>query len=157
MKISSDKYKGYQVTVEGHTDDSPIRTRRFPSNWELSTARAAAVVHFLLQQGIPAQKLRAAGYADTFPVSPTAVLTEKPFPQTRPAIVASLSSSKKLTKPNRNGASWSLQRDSHMERRLVIPPRNARDHEELVSSVGPFDVLEPLAATTMWILHHDPA
>jgi chemotaxis protein MotB len=68
--IQSDKYMGYQVTVEGHTDDGPIRTRQFPSNWELSTARAAAVVHFLLRQGIPAQKLRAAGYADTFPVAP---------------------------------------------------------------------------------------
>jgi chemotaxis protein MotB len=68
--IQSDKYSGYQVTVEGHTDDGPIRTRQFPSNWELSTARAAAVVHFLLRQGIPAERLRAAGYADTFPVAP---------------------------------------------------------------------------------------
>ena len=80
VKISSDKYKGYQVTVEGHTDDSPIRTRRFPSNWELSTARAAAVVHFLLQQGIPAQKLRAAGYADTFPVVPNRGANGKAIP-----------------------------------------------------------------------------
>ena len=66
---TSDKYKSYQVTVEGHTDDSPISTLQFPSNWELSTARAAAVVHCLLQQGILAQRLRAAGYADTFPVA----------------------------------------------------------------------------------------
>ena len=69
VNIRSDKYKSYQVTVEGHTDDSPISTLQFPSNWELSTARAAAVVHFLLQQGILAQRLRAAGYADTFPVA----------------------------------------------------------------------------------------
>jgi chemotaxis protein MotB len=70
VNIKSDKYKDYQVTVEGHTDDGPISTRQFPSNWELSTARAAAVVHFFLQQGIPARRLRAAGYADTFPVAP---------------------------------------------------------------------------------------
>ena len=69
VHINSAKYKSYQVTVEGHTDDSPIGTLQFPSNWELSTARAAAVVHFFLQQGIPAQRLRAAGYADTFPVA----------------------------------------------------------------------------------------
>jgi flagellar motor protein MotB len=70
VNIKSDKFKGYQVTVEGHTDDSPIHTPQFPSNWELSTARAAAVVRFLLDDGVPAQQLRAAGYADTFPVAP---------------------------------------------------------------------------------------
>jgi chemotaxis protein MotB len=68
--IKSEKYKDYQVTVEGHTDDTPIKTAQFPSNWELSTARASAVVHFFLEQGISAQKLRAAGYADTFPIAP---------------------------------------------------------------------------------------
>ena len=54
-KLKSDEFKDYQVTVEGHTDDSPIHTAEFPSNWELSTARASAVVHFFLDQGIPAQ------------------------------------------------------------------------------------------------------
>jgi chemotaxis protein MotB len=65
--LKSEKFKDYQVTVEGHTDDAPINTSLFPSNWELSTARAAAVVRFFLDEGIAAQKLRAAGYADTFP------------------------------------------------------------------------------------------
>jgi flagellar motor protein MotB len=69
-KLNSDQYEDYEITVEGHTDDTPIHTAQFPSNWELSTARAAAVVHFLLDQGIPARKLRAAGYADTFPKVP---------------------------------------------------------------------------------------
>lgn len=69
-KIQSDEFKDYQVTVEGHTDDAPIKTPLFPSNWELSTARASAVVHYFLEAGIPAQKLRAAGYADTFPKAP---------------------------------------------------------------------------------------
>jgi len=68
--LKSDKFKDYRITVEGHTDDSPIHTAQFPSNWELSTARAAAVVHFFLDQGISAEKLRAAGYADTFPKAP---------------------------------------------------------------------------------------
>jgi flagellar motor protein MotB len=70
VDLKSDKLKDYEITVEGHTDDTPISTSRFPSNWELSTARASAVVHFFLDQGIPALKLRAAGYADTFPRAP---------------------------------------------------------------------------------------
>lgn len=70
VDLKSDDLKDYQITVEGHTDDTPINTSRFPSNWELSTARASAVVHFFLDQGIPALKLRAAGYADTFPKVP---------------------------------------------------------------------------------------
>lgn len=81
VNIKSDKYRGYEVTVEGHTDDGPIRTLQFPSNWELSTARAAAVVHFLLQQGIAAQRLRAAGYADTFPVAPNRDANGKTIPE----------------------------------------------------------------------------
>jgi chemotaxis protein MotB len=70
VELKLDMFRDYQITVEGHTDDTPIHTSQFPSNWELSTARAAAVVHFFLEQGIPARKLRAAGYADTFPKAP---------------------------------------------------------------------------------------
>ena len=70
VDLKSDKLKDYEITVEGHTDDTPINTARFPSNWELSTARASAVVHYFLDEGIPALKLRAAGYADTFPRAP---------------------------------------------------------------------------------------
>jgi len=68
--LKGEKFQDYKVTVEGHTDDAPINTSLFPSNWELSTARAAAVVRFFLDEGIPAHKLRAAGYADTFPRVP---------------------------------------------------------------------------------------
>ncbi len=55
--------------VAGHTDNVPIRTRRFPSNWELSTQRAVNVVHFLVEQGFDPRRLSAAGYADTQPVA----------------------------------------------------------------------------------------
>jgi flagellar motor protein MotB len=70
VTLKSDAYKDYQITIEGHTDDAPISTAQFPSNWELSTARAAAVVRYFLDQGVEAKKLRAAGYADTFPKAP---------------------------------------------------------------------------------------
>lgn len=58
----------YRLIVEGHTDSVPIRTERFPSNWELSTARAAAVVRHLSEQGIAPQRLQATGYADMRPL-----------------------------------------------------------------------------------------
>ncbi len=57
-----------QFRVAGHTDNVPIHTSRFPSNWELSTARAVNVVKLMIEQGLGAQRLSAAGYADTQPV-----------------------------------------------------------------------------------------
>lgn len=61
---------GYDVAVEGHTDDVSISTARFPSNWELSTARATSVVRLLLDAGIEPSRLRATGYAETRPLRP---------------------------------------------------------------------------------------
>ena len=81
QRLKSDELRGYLITVEGHTDDAPISTAQFPSNWELSTARASAVVHYFLDQGIPAQKLRAAGYADTFPKAPNRDAAGHPLPE----------------------------------------------------------------------------
>jgi chemotaxis protein MotB len=60
----------YLITVEGHTDDAPIRTMQFPSNWELSTARAAAVVRYFIEKGVKPSRLRASGYADSLPKLP---------------------------------------------------------------------------------------
>jgi chemotaxis protein MotB len=61
---------GNFVRVEGHTDDVPIHTSRYASNWELSTARATSVVAFLLRQGLPPAHLSAAGYAEFHPRGP---------------------------------------------------------------------------------------
>jgi chemotaxis protein MotB len=57
------------IVVEGHTDSVPIQNSRYPSNWELSTARAAAVVRALQEHGIPPGRLTAAGLAATKPRS----------------------------------------------------------------------------------------
>lgn len=54
-----------QIQVEGHTDAAPIQTERFPSNWELSAARASAVARFMQSQGIEPRRLSAVGFADT--------------------------------------------------------------------------------------------
>ncbi len=59
----------YRITVEGHTDDRPIETWRYPSNWELSAARAAAVVRELIEAGIRPTRLHAVGLADTQPIA----------------------------------------------------------------------------------------
>ncbi|MDW8055157.1 MAG: OmpA family protein [Elusimicrobiota bacterium] len=56
-----------KIIVEGHTDSLPISTREFPSNWELSTARAGAVVRFLVEKGLNSKRFEAIGYADTRP------------------------------------------------------------------------------------------
>jgi chemotaxis protein MotB len=59
------------IRIEGHTDDIPIRTSRYGSNWELSTARASAVVAYLVTEaGIDPTRLSAAGYGEFHPVVP---------------------------------------------------------------------------------------
>lgn len=55
--------------VEGHTDDVPIATAQFPSNWELSAARALSVVHLLREQGVPPQNISGAAYGEHQPVA----------------------------------------------------------------------------------------
>ena len=57
----------YLVSVEGHSDNKPVRTARFASNWELSASRATTVTRYLITKGIDADRLRAIGYADTHP------------------------------------------------------------------------------------------
>lgn len=64
-----DFYK-FNVDVEGHTDNVPINTPIFPSNWELSVARASGVVKYFVQEGIEGERLKASGYADTKPIVP---------------------------------------------------------------------------------------
>jgi chemotaxis protein MotB len=55
------------VRIEGHTDDTPIRTARYSSNWELSTARASAVVARFIEQRVDPRRLSAAGYGEFHP------------------------------------------------------------------------------------------
>lgn len=60
----------HPVQVEGHTDDTPISTAYFPSNWELSAARASSVVRLFVETGVAAPRLTAVGYGDNRPVRP---------------------------------------------------------------------------------------
>jgi chemotaxis protein MotB len=56
------------LRIDGHTDQLPISTLRFPSNWELSTARAVSVVRYLAEQGIASKRMTAAGFGEFHPV-----------------------------------------------------------------------------------------
>jgi chemotaxis protein MotB len=58
------------VEVEGHTDSTPMASSRYPSNWELSAARASSVVRLFIDQGVASVRLVAVGYADTRNISP---------------------------------------------------------------------------------------
>jgi len=60
----------FAIEVEGHTDNLPISTAKYPSNWELSSARASSVVRLFIEQGIVAERLKAVGAADNRPVLP---------------------------------------------------------------------------------------
>jgi chemotaxis protein MotB len=60
----------FPITIEGHTDNLPINTAQFPSNWELSAIRATTVLRLFVGAGIAGERLTAIGYADTHPVEP---------------------------------------------------------------------------------------
>ncbi len=62
------EYNDFNIDVEGHTDNNPISSVAYPSNWELSTARAANVVKYFNDLGIESKRLKASGYADSRPV-----------------------------------------------------------------------------------------
>lgn len=57
------------VTIEGHTDNTPVSTLEFPSNWELSTIRAINVLRYLRGQGVRADRISAIGYAEQRPIA----------------------------------------------------------------------------------------
>jgi chemotaxis protein MotB len=64
--------QSHQIAVEGHTDNVPIASAQYPSNWELSTARATTVVRYFISRGVDDHRLTAAGYADLHPIASNA-------------------------------------------------------------------------------------
>ena len=73
LKSVGEALRGYEdkvIRVVGHTDNVPIKTRVFPSNWELSVARATTVVRYLQEVGIPPERMIAAGRGEHQPVAP---------------------------------------------------------------------------------------
>lgn len=58
-----------QYQIEGHTDNVPIHSAKYPSNWELASARALSVVRIMIKDGLPAERISAASFGDTKPVA----------------------------------------------------------------------------------------
>ena len=78
--LASKRYSAFQIEVEGHTDDTPINTPAYPSNWELSSARASIVVRLFVQNGVAATRLTALGQADTRPKVSNRDINGNPLP-----------------------------------------------------------------------------
>lgn len=82
--LKSDIFKQYHIIIEGHTDDAePKDGGYFPSNWELSSARAARVVRFFIEQGFDPKRLRAVGYAGMQPKVPNLDKQKNPIEANR--------------------------------------------------------------------------
>ncbi|MBF0353984.1 MAG: flagellar motor protein MotB [Alphaproteobacteria bacterium] len=78
--LNAERYQGFQMEVEGHTDDIPIATAQFPSNWELSAMRATTVVRYFIGGGVAQARLRATGFADVSPKVPNRDMNGNPLP-----------------------------------------------------------------------------
>jgi chemotaxis protein MotB len=78
--LNDPRYSAFQIEVQGHTDDTPINTAAFPSNWELSSARATAVVRLLIKEGTNPTRLAAEGLADTRPKVSNRDVNGNPLP-----------------------------------------------------------------------------
>lgn len=81
--IQNNAYNDFNIEVQGHTDDVPINSPAYDSNWELSTARATNLVKFLTGMGIDKERLKASGYADSRPLVPNVNAAGNPIPQNR--------------------------------------------------------------------------
>ena len=68
--LAAPEYSCFNIEIEGHTDDVPIRTVNFPSNWELSSGRSARVVRFFIEQKLQPFRFHSMGYAHTKPKVP---------------------------------------------------------------------------------------
>lgn len=79
--IKEIKYTDFKIDVQGHTDDSPISSSVFPSNWELSTTRASNVVKYFNEMGVDKSRLKASGYADSQPIAPNRDSFGDPIPE----------------------------------------------------------------------------
>ena len=63
------EFTEYDINIKGHTDNVPIATREFPSNWELSAIRATTVLKHLISRGVDPRRLTATGYGDLIPIA----------------------------------------------------------------------------------------
>ena len=82
--LTKEEYKYFLIEVEGHTDDDPISTKQFPSNWELSASRAAATVRFMQDSGCISSNSKPRALAMPIPRCPTGTSMAMPSRSTKP-------------------------------------------------------------------------
>ncbi|WP_147819880.1 OmpA/MotB family protein [Salidesulfovibrio onnuriiensis] len=70
----------YELVIEGHSDNIPIHSDKYPSNWELSSARASSVARFFIARGFPKDDIKVMGLADTRPIAPNTDGAGAPLP-----------------------------------------------------------------------------
>lgn len=78
-QVTTPGFEAFSVEIEGHTDDTPIRTARFPSNWELSAQRATNVARYMIFKGVDRDRVRATALADTRPQVPNRDIMGRPI------------------------------------------------------------------------------
>ncbi len=81
--LQSERYKNFVFSIEGHTSDEKVTSEKYPSNWELSSARASAVARFLEERGIDRVRMRATGMNDVSPKYPNLDPFGEPIPENR--------------------------------------------------------------------------
>jgi len=79
--LGQKRFTGYQIEIQGHTDDTPVRTAQFPSNWELSSARALVTLKQMAEFGIDFNRMKIAAFADTAPRVPNHSDTGRAYPE----------------------------------------------------------------------------
>ncbi|MBF0264411.1 MAG: flagellar motor protein MotD [Gammaproteobacteria bacterium] len=94
-----------QLQIEGYTDDVPINSPRFPSNWELSSARAASVVHLFEAEGVDPNKMQAIGYGKYKPKTSNDTAAGRRENRRVVLVVLGSDNTRKVTKVNANQAS----------------------------------------------------
>jgi len=101
--VITSKAADMNIGVEGHTDSDPIKYSGFKSNWELSTARAASVLHYLESKGVSPQRLAAIGYGENRPVADNGAVEGKR--KNRRVEIVLLPELKKVSKGSKSSAS----------------------------------------------------
>ena len=81
--LSGTRYKRFRVVVEGHTDDIKYSSAEYPSNWELSSARAGSIVRYFIKKGLKEDRFQAVGMAGIAPKYPNLNSYGEPIPENR--------------------------------------------------------------------------
>ena len=116
------------VTVEGHTDNLPIRGGRFPSNWELSTERSTTVLRYLVDKhALPAKRMSAAGYADQRPIVPNTP-DRRAGNRRVEVVVRTIAATSPVPPPAIRPAGTTVPRSAPEPARAAAAPQEDEDH-----------------------------